>query len=132
MMKLIISIFLVLWASNCTLAQNDNTINVTPFEISITIADGEILLQGIEGTVWTDLTFKLEQGDVQVINETGMPPTGTCNQLNILEGTFCFTIKRNLNGIELISNHGTSWRKLSFSLGNYSTQKIDHHGMIIE
>ena len=113
-------------------AQATETVTITSFEISITIADDEVLLQGIEGTAWTDLSFLLKQGSDQTINYDGITTIIECNNEDNKEITYCFTIKRTANGVALTSNYGTAWKELSFSLKNYSTQKIDHHGMIIE
>ncbi len=131
-MRQLLGIFIVLFISKSAFAQSDEMTKVTPFEISITIIDNELLLQGIEGTAWIDLSFLLENGSEQVINQSGMSSIKECNSQKEQEDSFCFVLKRTVNGIALTSNHGTSWRELSFSLGNYSSQKIDHHGMIME
>lgn len=131
-MKIILAITILIASHFYMNAQVTENVTVTPFEISITIADDEVLLQGIEGTAWTDLSFLLKQGSDQVINNTGISTIAASDQLQEDENSFCFTIKRTENGMALTSNYGTAWQELRFSLKNYSTQRIDHHGMIIE
>ncbi len=46
--------------------------NLTPFLFTITKTENGIVLKGIEGTAWTDLSFSLQENGKQAIDQFGM------------------------------------------------------------
>ena len=46
--------------------------NLADFLFTVTKTDSEIILKGIEGTVWTDLSFTLIENEKQAFDQFGM------------------------------------------------------------
>jgi len=51
---------------------NENDPSLANFLFTITKTENRIILKGIEGTAWKDLSFSLTENDKQLINQYGM------------------------------------------------------------
>jgi len=51
---------------------SDKDANLADFLFTISKTENGIVLKGIEGTAWTDLTFSLDENGRQAIDQLGM------------------------------------------------------------
>ncbi len=105
------------------------------FKIAIAKRPGGILLKGLEGTAWLELSFTLRPNEQQVVDALGM----TNREENLKEkreekeldlAGFLFTVVYKKRTIRLLGQRGTAWKELVFSLGNGEEQLIDQFGMV--
>ena len=87
-------------------------------------------MQGVKGSVWTNLSFDLNNDRPQAIDEYGMTALGKVSKdkdSNLTD--FLFTVTRTKDGILLKGIEGTAWTELKFALSENSSQVIDQFGM---
>ena len=100
------------------------------FKISIqNTADG-VKLRSTRGSAWITLSFNLDIGEAQAIDEYGMTRVGRVyNKKNPELADFLFTLTKTEEGILLKGIEGTAWTELRFSLRSGQKQRFDAYGM---
>lgn len=128
-MKLLFAlIFLIISAKSN--AQEKKNSDQKKFKVIVEKTSEGITMKCIEGSAWTDLSFSLNNGRPQAIDEYGMADlnnSNTTKDANLAD--FLFTVVKTRKGIELRGINGTSWKTLSFSLAKNVPQAIDQDGM---
>lgn len=105
-------------------AQNDKLPDLKDFKIVIENTANGLKMQGIEGTVWTDLEFTLLKNQPQAVNTYGMTKV---NDLPIDVDDkythFLFTVTKTGNGVELKGIEGTAWKELGITF-SFDSEKV--------
>ncbi|WP_420602335.1 hypothetical protein [Flagellimonas sp.] len=111
-------------------AQEEKSADIKDFKVVIEKTDDGIKMQGVNGSVWSDLSFSLNKNRPQAIDEYGMTDLNKVSTNKDPRFTdFLFTITKTDHGIELKGIQGTAWSSLSFSLAENQKQAIDQNGM---
>ena len=112
-------------------AQDTKPSDLKDFKIIIeNTADG-LKLQGIEGTVWTDLSFSVKNNQPQAVNTYGMTTVNeTMATVEDKYTRFMFTIAKTANGVELKGLEGTAWKEVSTTF-SFKSEKVmlDQYGI---
>lgn len=113
-------------------AQNRASEEPTGFLFSVQKTHDGILLKGLEGCAWTELSFSLVQSGTKTINQYGMVALESGQAVeNASLGNFKIIIKKTKNGIELEGKEGTSFVNLKYSGGpDDRVQLINNNGMV--
>ncbi|MGS2764627.1 hypothetical protein [Sinomicrobium sp. M5D2P9] len=100
------------------------------FKIIVEKTANGIAMQSVEGTAWVNLSFSLGPNQSQAVNARGMADLDDASPANNEEHAgFMFVITKTKDGIALKGVKGTTWKALSFSLGEHEKQAIDQQGM---
>ena len=105
----------------------------TAFLFSVQKTPDGILLKGLEGCAWTELSFSLVPwGGTQAINQNGMVSLESGQEVaNASLGNFKIIIKKTKNGIEMEGKEGTSFINLKYYGGpDDRVQLINNNGMV--
>lgn len=113
-------------------SQNKILEKPTGFLFSVQKTTDGILLKGLEGCAWTELSFSLVSGGTQAINQYGMVALESGQAVeNASLGNFKIIIKKTKKGIELEGKEGTSFLNLKYSGGPEDrVQLINNNGMV--
>lgn len=106
-------------------AQNSQTTQLKDFK-----ANG-LNMQGVEGTVWTELSFTTNNNQPQAVNTYGMTTASeTMEAVDDKYTRFLFTITKTANGIELKGLEGTAWKELGTTF-SFKSEKVmlDQYGI---
>ena len=121
---IILGIFLSLTAFSV----DDTSSSESEFLILISDTDDGLQLVCEEGCAWKELSFSLDQGKQQFIDQYGMTSLGRPSQ-NDMASNFLLSIQKTEGELHLESRKGTSWTQLNFSCSANCIQYIDQHGM---
>ena len=127
-----LSILFSLGISFLASAQNKVSEEPAGFLFSVQKTPDGILLKGLEGCAWTELSFSLVPYGVKAINQNGLVSleSGKADE-NPVPGNFKILIKKTKKGIELVGKEGTSFLNLSYSGGpDDRVQLINNNGMV--
>lgn len=105
-------------------AQNNKLSELKDFQIIIENAGNGLKMQGVEGTVWTDLSFTINNYQPQAINTFGMTTVNEkMEEVDDKYAKFLFTVTKTANGIELKGFEGTAWKELSITF-SFESEKV--------
>jgi hypothetical protein len=122
--------FFVLALNTASMAQVQSAAGLSEFKISIERTDNGLKLHSFNGTAWIDLSFRLANGQPQLIDEYGMTEAGnTSAHKDPALADFLFTITKTKNGMILTGIEGTAWKELSCSLPKNGSVVITQLGM---
>lgn len=123
--RIALSVFLMIGAYHSVFSQTETTPELAKFLILVETTDDGIKLTGQQGCVFKILTFTLNAGKSQAINQFGMTSQEVSKVSN-----FLFTIKKTKDGLSFEGLKGTAFKKLSFSCPKANChQAIDQSGM---
>jgi len=127
--NLLIVVFIAT-AGSGLVAQEKKSTDLKDFKIVVEKTKNGIKMQGIQGSVWIDLSFSLNYDRPQAVDEFGMTKLNEASSdKDSNYADFLFTITKTKNGIVLKGIEGTAWTDLSFSLAENGKQAIDQFGM---
>lgn len=112
-------------------AQNSQTTQLKDFKIIIENTVNGLNMQGVEGTVWTELSFTTNNNQPQAVNTYGMTTVNeTMEAVDDKHTRFLFTITKTANVIELKGLEGTAWKELSITF-SFKSEKVmlDQYGI---
>jgi hypothetical protein len=112
-------------------AQDSKLQDLKDFKIVIENTTNGLKMQGIEGTVWTDLSFTITKNQPQAVNTYGMTSVNEkTDEVDNKYAKFLFTITKTANGIELKGLEGTAWKELSITF-SFKSEKVmlDQYGI---
>jgi len=95
---------------------NEKDQELNKFQISIELQQNRLLLQGLEGCAFKELTFSITDHNPVTINQFGMAVSGTGNSAD--DSGFLFEIEKINDQIKLTGKTGTAWKKLSYKPAN--------------
>lgn len=127
-----LSVLFSIGVSFFAFSQNKSSEKPTGFLFSVQKTPDGILLKGLEGCAWKELSFTLVSGGTQTIDQYGMvtSDSGQKNQNGSL-ANFKIIIKKTKKGIELEGKEGTSFLNLKYSGGpDDRVQLINNNGMV--
>lgn len=125
-----VTAFFVLALSTASMAQVQSSAGLSEFKISIERTDNGLKLHSFNGTAWINLSFRLANGQPQLIDEYGMTEAGnTSAHKDPALADFLFTITKTKNGMILTGMEGTAWKELSCSLPKNGRVVITQLGM---
>ena len=128
MLNLLIALFVV--SASSKLVAQEKSADLKDFKIIVEKAEHGINLQSAKGSAWIDLSFNLNNGQSQAIDEYGMTEldkNSSDKDPNLAD--YLFTITKTEKGFSLKGFEGTAWTELSFSLDENDKQAIDQVGM---
>lgn len=127
--KLLVFAF-ILTVSSALIAQENKSSDLKDFKVIVEKTEKGLEIQGIQGTAWTDLSFRINNNRPQAIDEYGMTKLDKKSSVNDPSLTdLLFTITKTEGGIVLKGIKGTAWTDLSFALRKNEKQTINQFGM---
>lgn len=114
-----------------TLAQSDETPEVSDFTMVLETSDEAVHLKCKNGCAWKKLTFSAAVGDApQGVDQYGMTPLPRKQSKEQSDlANFVVTIKRTEDGVSLEGVEGTAFKTLTFGPVPDDGQAIDQNGM---
>jgi hypothetical protein len=112
-------------------AQDSKLQDLKDFKIIIENTANGLNMQGVEGTVWTELSFTTNNNQPQAVNTYGMTTASeTMEAVDDKYTRFLFTITKTGSGIELKGLEGTAWKELSITF-SFKSEKVmlDQYGI---
>jgi hypothetical protein len=112
-------------------AQETEPSDLKDFKIVIENTKNGLKMQGVEGTVWKDLSFTISKNKPQAINTYGMTKVNEVPiEVEDKYTHFLFTITKTSNGVELKGLEGTAWVELSITF-SFDSEKVmlDQYGI---
>lgn len=112
-------------------AQDTKPSDLKDFKIIIENTVDGLKLQGIEGSVWTDLSFTINTNQSQAINTYGMTKVNDImEEVDDTYTHFLITVTKTANGIKLKGVEGTAWKEASATF-SFKSEKVmlDQHGI---
>ena len=129
---LTLSILFAMGIFGMAFSQSNPAKNPSKFLFSIQKTPDGLILKGMEGCAWQNLSFSLAEGGSQVIDQYGMArlERGSVKQTGKL-ANFQIMIKKTKKEIELKGMEGTSFITLKYSGGPEDrVQLINNNGMV--
>lgn len=121
---------LIIYASSDLVAQEKKATDLKAFKVVVEKTENGIKMQSIEGSAWINLTFSINNGHPQAIDEYGMTELDKISSEKDPNLTdFLFTITKTEKGFKLKGIEGTAWTDLNFSLAGNGKQAINQFGM---
>lgn len=105
-------------------AQDTKASDLKDFKIVIENTANGLKMQGVEGTVWTDLSFTALKNQPQAVNTYGMTTVNEkMEEVDDKYTKFLFTVTKTANGIELKGLEGTAWKELGLTF-SFDSEKV--------
>lgn len=124
-------IMLFFLTTTSVLIAQEKKADLKDFKIIVEKTETGIKMKSVEGSAWIDLSFSLNNNQLQAVDEFGMTELKTVSKKydkNLAD--FLFTITKTKNGIELKGIEGTAWTELKFSLAENEKHTINQFGLI--
>lgn len=127
---LILPIVLFFGLFNWAYSQSDRE-DLAEFLILTQSTKNTVILTCEKGCEWKELTFNLEAGQSQAVDQRGLTTPRTARHgVKSPASPFLFNITRTNNGLSLEGKRGTAWTDLSFTCDfNRCNQYISQTGM---
>ncbi len=124
------SLFILLFSLTFNCSTNTNQEDLEAFKFSIQNTEDGVVLKGINGTGWKNLSFTLKNNQTQAVDEYGMTEVVNQNHEKLEElSDFLFTVTKKENALLLKGIKGSDWTELSFTTNGNQAQMVDESGM---